>query len=509
VKPVLLLLSLLAAAIVGSADKASGAGLDSIENIVVIYAENRSFDNLYGSYPGANGLSRLTPEAYVQRDRDGSVLKQLPPVWGGLTGSGVSPVVTQAQTEHLPNAPFAIDDPKGFDLPFAVTTRDLWHRFYENQMQIAGGKNNHFVAFADSGALVMGHYASAKLPLWDVAKQYVLADNFFMGAFGGSFLNHFALICACTPTYPNADESPAKGAISAVEADGVTLRAAPDSPKSALDGPPRFVNDGNLTPDFYAVNTMQPPYQPSANAPAPDGDPAYADPTKPTTLPPQTEQTIGDLLSAKGVSWAWYAGAWQAALDGKNTVPVPNFQYHHQPFNYFANFAPGTAARAQHLRDGGLGGSEFIKATDDGTLPQVVFYKPQGNLNEHPGYADVLDGDQHIADLVVHLQKSPQWAHMVVVITYDENGGFWDHVTPPKGDRWGPGTRIPALIVSPFVKRGVVDHSLYDTTSILLLITKRFALPMLPGLQRRMAAIAASNNRPLGDLTNALDLPAQ
>ena len=505
-KPPILILRMLALAITGLAPTASAAGIESIQNIVVIYAENRSFDNLYGSFPGANGLSGITPEAYTQRDRDGSVLKELPPIWGGLTAKGAEPGVTQAPTEHLANAPFAIDDPKGFNLPLGVTTRDLWHRFYENQMQIDGGKNDRFAAYADSGALVMGHYASAKLPLWDFARQYVLADNFFMGAFGGSFFNHFALICACAPTYPNADQSPAKGSISAVAADGVTLKPAADMPKSAIEGPPKFVNDGSLTPDFYAVNTMQPPYQPSANAPAPGGNPAYADPAKPTTLPPQTERTIGDLLSAKGVSWAWYAGAWQATLDGKNAAPVPNFQYHHQPFNYFADMAPGTTARAEHMRDGGLGGSEFIKAIDGGGLPQVAFYKPQGNLNEHPGYTDVLDGDRHIADLVGHLQKSPQWAHMVVVITYDENGGFWDHVAPPKGDRWGPGTRIPALIVSPLAKQGLVDHTLYDTTSILSLITKRFALPILPGLARRNAAVAANGGPPLGDLTNALDL---
>jgi acid phosphatase len=506
VKPFILIVTMLASTIAGLAQTASGAGIESIENIVVIYAENRSFDNLYGSFPGVNGLSGVTPEEYTQRDRDGSVLKELPPIWGGLTAKGAEPAVTQAQTEHLANAPFAIDDPKGFNLPLGVTTRDLWHRFYQNQMQIHGGRNDRFAAYADSGGLVMGHYTSAKLPMWDLARQYVLADNFFMGAFGGSFFNHFALICACAPTYPNADQSPAKGSISAVEADGVALKPAADMPKSAIEGPPKFVNDGNLTPDFYAVNTMQPPYQPSANGPARGGNPAYADPAKPTTLPPQTEQTIGDLLSAKGASWAWYAGAWQAALDGKNADRVPNFQYHHQPFNYFADLAPGTPARAEHLRDGGLGGSEFIKAIDGGTLPQVAFYKPQGNLNEHPGYTDVLDGDRHIADLVGHLQKSPQWGHMVVVITYDENGGFWDHVAPPKGDRWGPGTRIPALIVSPFAKQRLVDHTLYDTTSILSLITRRFALPTLPGLARRNAAVAANGGPPLGDLTNALDL---
>ncbi|HEY2756681.1 MAG TPA: acid phosphatase, partial [Pseudolabrys sp.] len=220
----------------------------------------------------------------------------------------------------------------------------------------------------------------------------------------------------------------------------------------------------------------------------------------------QTEKTIGDLLSDKGVSWAWYAGAWQATLDGDRSKPVPNFQFHHQPFNYFVNYAPGTDARAQHLKDGGMNGSDFIEAIDGGKLPQVTFYKPQGNLNEHAGYADVMSGDQHIADVVAHLEKSPQWGHMLVLITYDENGGFFDHVAPPKGDRWGPGSRIPAFIVSPFAKKGFVDHTEYDTTSVLRFITRRFDLPVLPGLTARDAALKANGQPPLGDLTAALEL---
>jgi phospholipase C len=487
--------------------QAQGGGLDAIQTVVVIYAENRSFDNLYGNFPGANGLQNVRPERTVQLDRDGTPLKELPPVWDGLTGKGITPPITQAQTEHLPNKPFEIDDPQGFNLPMSVMTRDLWHRFYENQMQIDGGKNDKFVAFADSGGLVMGHYDGSKLPLWKLAQKYTLADNFFMGHFGGSFSNHFELVCACTPYYPNADESPAKGMISVVEPDGVTLKLADNSPKSALDGIPKFVNSSNLSPDFYAINTMQPPYQPSANKPAPEGDPRFADPEKPSTLPPQHEITIGDLLSLKDVSWAWYAGAWQAALDGKGGRPVPNFQFHHQPFNYFANYAPGTKAREEHIRDGGMNGAEFIKDIDAGKLPQVTFYKPQGNLNEHAGYADVMDGDRHIADVVAHLEKSPQWPHMLVIVTYDENGGFWDHVAPPKADRWGPGTRIPAIFISPYARKGYVDHTQYDTTSILRFITRRFELPTLHGLVVRNDALRAHGEAPMGDLTAALDLP--
>jgi acid phosphatase len=498
------LLALLAAGL-PAVVTAQAQGINAIETVVVIYAENRSFDNLYGSFPGANGLQNVTPESFTQIDRDGSEFKELPPIWDGLTAKGVMPPVTQAQTEHLPNKPFAIDDPDGFNTPLGVVTHDLWHRFYQNQMQIDGGKNDRFVAYADSGALVMGHYDGSKLPLWNIATQYTLADNFFMGAFGGSFFNHIWLVCACAPIYPDADKSPAKGHIAVVDADKVTLTLADNSPKSAMDGVPKFVEDGDITPDFYAVNTMQPPYQPSKNKPAKDGDAAYADPDAPTTLPPQHEKTIGDLLSAKGVSWAWYAGAWQATLDGKNKTPVPNFQFHHQPFNYFASFAPGTDARAQHLKDGGMNGAGFIAAVDAGKLPQVTLYKPQGNLNEHAGYADALSGDAHIADVIAHLEKSKQWPHMLVIVTYDENGGLWDHVAPPKADRWGPGSRVPALIVSPFAKKGFVDHTPYDTTSILRFITRRFDLQTLPGIAARDAALRSNGQPAMGDLTGALE----
>jgi phospholipase C len=490
-----------------AADKPKG--IDAIDTVVVIYAENRSFDNLYGRFPGANGLAEAK-NAAPQIDRNGKALGELPPVWKGLTGEGVTPVISEADTKgrRLPNAPFAIDDPEGFNLPLKVATRDLVHKFYQNQMQIDGGKNDGFVAYGDSGALVMGHYDGSKLPLWKIAQKYTLADNFFMGAFGGSFLNHFWLICACTPVYPDADKGSAKDKIAALDADGVSLKLAPDSPVSALDGPPKFVNDGSLTPDFHAINTMQPAYQPSANPLAPGDNSAF--PSSPKTLPPQSEETIGDLLNKKDVSWAWYAGGWAAALKlgAKACYTDPlNFQCHHQPFNYFADMAPGTDARAKHLLDGGLKGAAFIQAIDRGKLPQVTFYKPQGELNEHPGYADVVSGDDHLVELVRHIEKSPQFAHMLVVITYDENGGFWDHAAPPKGDRWGPGTRIPAIIISPYAKKGAVDKTFYDTTSILRFITKRFDLPELPGLKSRADALVANGNAAPGDLTNALNLP--
>ena len=461
-------------------------GLAGVEHILVIYAENRSFDHLYGLFPGANGLANATPSQYMQVDRDGQILATLPAVWNGKTASPDFPT-------DLPNKPFRIDAPP-ISRPLSVPTRDLVHRFYQNVEQINGGRNDRFVAASDAGGLAMGYYDGSTLPLWQWAKDYVLADNFFMGAFGGSYLNHFWLVCACTP-----EDRDAPAAMRAQLDERGWLRTRAGSPPSVLSGPPVFL-DGEITPDGYSVNTAQPPWQPSRVPPARGGDSRGTDP-KHHTLPPQSQKTIGDTLTAKGVTWAWYAGAWNAALQDGMQAPeaprrviatnvngAPYFAPHHQPFNYFARFAPGTADRERHLKDY----AELVAAIEQGTLPQVAFYKPQGTLNQHPGYTDVLSGDIHIAELVSLIKASPLWASTAIIITYDENGGFWDHVAPPAGDRWGPGTRIPTLIISPRARRGFVDHTLYDTTSIIKLITRRFGLEPLPGVRPGAGDLSAA-----------------
>ncbi len=501
----------------------TGTSLDAklkahVKNVVVIYLENRSFNNLFANFPGtAAPLSAAAPAAYLQRDRDGSVLPALPKIWGGMVPNtqdigGKKYAIKEDDIKGLPNAPFKLVDTAGQPLPEAVITRDLWHLFYQNQMQINGGTNDGFAAWGNTGGMVMGYYSETdkNLGLWKIAQQYTLCDNFFMAAFGGSYLNHQFLISGRTPEYFNAPQTAARKKIAVLD-DGPTgfrLSVTKTSPASAMDGHPDFVNNGAITPDGYAVNTMAPPYQPSYIRPAPGGDKELANPDDASTLPPQSYDTIGDLLSAKKISWAWYGGAWQAALDARGGGEKPNFQYHHQPFNYFKQFAPGTAARAEHLRDGGMGDSpisnKFLADAIAGKLPAVSFYKPQGNLNLHAGYSDIESGDAHITNVIEHLKKSPQWKDMVIVVTFDENGGWWDHVAPPAGDRWGPGSRIPAIVISPYAKKGQVDHSFYDTTSILRFITRLHGLPLLQGLQTRNAAFAARKALPPGDLTGAL-----
>ena len=495
---------------------------EQVKTIVVIYAENRSFNNLFANFPGVEKpLSALTPADYQQRDRDGSLLQTLPPAWGGILQVGPQTVdgVTYEQgvqfQENLPNAPFALKGPNHEDLPLSLVTRDLWHVFYQNQMQINGGKNDQFVAWADSGGLPMGYYAQSQysLRLWDVAREFVLCDNFFQGAFGGSFLNHQYLISATAPVYPDAATSVAKPQMATLQGDdptGTRLKPLEKTPESAMSGAPQF-GPSALTPDGFAVNTMAPPYWPTwiRDPERPD----YSKPDLPSVLVPQSHEHIGDKLSKKNIDWAWYAGAWQATLDqykDSGGIPkIPNFQYHHQPFNYFTQQGPeNPAERSKRLRDGGLGDeastNRFLADAEAGKLPAVSFYKPQGNLNLHAGYADVASGDRHLDRALKVLRNSPQWENMVVVLTVDENGGWWDHVAPPKGDRWGPGTRIPALVVSPFARKGTVDHTVYDTASILRLITRVHQLEVLDGLKQRDDAMKARGQTPMGDLTNAL-----
>src|SRR5207302_5970338 len=180
--------------------------------------------------------------------------------------------------------------------------------------------------------------------------------------------------------------------------------------------------------------------------------------------------TIGDRLSASGVSWAWYAGGWSDALAGH---PGPLFQFNHQPFAYFANYAVGTPGQRAHLKDE----RDLVRAVRRNALPAVSFYKPIGSDTEHPGYANVLDGERHVAGIVDAIMASPAWKSTAIVVTYDENGGFLDHVPPPFLDSRGPGTRVPTMVLSPFAQRDFLDHTPYDTTLIHSLFEHPFHPP--------------------------------
>jgi phospholipase C len=408
--------------------------LSSINHVVVIYLENRSFDNLYGQFPGADGLASAANDR-PQVDESGVPYRTLPQAAG--TPFPVS----------LPNTPFDI----GRYVAPSAPTRDLVHRFYHEQAQIDGGRMDRFVVVSDALGLTMGYYRTEELPLAALAKDFTLCDRFFHSAFGGSFLNHQWLIAARTPEF----------------------RSAPPSMRAVVAPSGAVTSDGAVTPDGYVVNTAYSMQRPHGTAPSDE------------LMPPLTYQTIADRLDEKGISWAWYAGGWDAANAGH---PNDDFQFHHQPFAYFARFAEGTAARREHLRDE----TAFVTAARAGALPAVSFVKPSGFDNEHPGYTDAIRGERHVVELIDDIRNGPNWHDTVIIVTYDENGGFWDHVAPPAGDRWGPGTRVATIIISPFARRHFVDHTQYETVSILALIEHRWGLAPLGARDARAAPLTGA-----------------
>jgi phospholipase C len=423
-------------------------GLERVGHVIVLFLENRSFDHLYGLFPGAEGIQDAG-FASIQVNAEGRQFATLPAVINTYTRpTGID----SRFAVGLPNGPFRADRYVSLE----ERTSDPVHRFYQEQEQIDGGKMDRFVAVSDTGALPMGYFDGRTLPLFRLAREFTLADRFFHAAFGGALLNHFWLICACTPRYDNA----------------------PDNLVAQLDANGQMIKDGAVTPDGYAVNTIDPIAMP--HSPGNTDDRQF--------LPLQTMPTIGRRLTDAGVSWAWYSGGFADAAAGH---PDPTFIYHHQPFAYFADYAEGTPGQAEHLKDE----RDMLRAIRDRTLPAVSFYKPVGADDEHPGYASLVRGDYHAASIIYEIQNSFIWDDAVIIVTYAENGGIWDHVAPPRIDRWGPGTRVPTIIVSPFAKRHFIDHTTYDTTSILKLIEERWDLTPLGDRDAHAA-----------DLTNALNL---
>ena len=509
--------------------------LHAIHHFVVIYEENHSFDNLYGGWEGVNGLQSAGARATQVNQagvpytclRQDDVNLASPPLPATCTDTTTGTAFTSA----FPNAPFQIDTYipptavtcppalKAFSFPNGLLngdplalpggcTRDIVHRFYQEIFQLDNGKQDRYVTGSDAIGLVMGHYDTKSLPIYKYLHQpghprYAILDDFFQAAFGGSFLNHQWLIAAATPTYAGAPDT----LHTILDANGFPNASYP------LYKPATPVRDGALTVACpspiaglacgdFAVNTTQPAFQPSGLFGA--------------KLPPQTNPTIGDRLSEKHIGWAWYSGGWSNA-NGDTTQPgwtngtgpkcshpdvdpgvaayphCPNnlFQYHHQPFNYYANFSTATdegkTNRNAHLKDE----AEFLQLAQSSTaackLKTVSFLKPIGQENEHPGYASEPKGSDHLVSLIQAIERSKCAADTMVVVTYDEFGGQWDHVPPPgqggtpgPHDQWGPGTRVPALVISPYLPASfVVDHSEHDTTSILATLEHRYKLAPL------------------------------
>ncbi len=442
-----------------------------IDHIIVIFQENRSFDHYFGAYRSATGaaVDGLLDEHGRVHERFSGLQKNAAGV--PYTSLPLPYRIPGFATAQLPNRPFHLGAyiPANANVPW-----DPLHHFFRMFAQIDGGKMDRFVALAGGGqhafaspdrtldsvdamladstpsGAVLGYYTRDDLPGYHrLADEYVLFDRFFQAMSGGSTGNALYLVAGRSAQWAMPPPNKVGSLVPPVfdrpyDARGVLVNDVPP-----VNGPTEtFMGSIELCP---------PPEQ-------------------------QSFPNIGDRLDAAGLDWAWYNEGWNAvkpwalktafgAGDGSVVVDTPEIYLpHHNPFQYFPSWFDNV--RAGRMRDS----DDFLEDVAADRLPSVSFLKATGSRDEHPANSAAEWGERWVLGLLEALGRSAAWERSLVVITYDEGGGFWDHAPPPRPDAYGCGTRVPALLVSPWARRGYVDHRVADTTSILALIAARFGL---------------------------------
>ena len=351
-----------------------------IEHLMVIMQENHTFDNYFGTFPGANG-----PPAGTCVPKDPAV----------PNGPCVPPT-------HLASH----------------RTEDLHHGRRVAARAFNDGKMDGFVMAQDErnlpGEVAMGYYDGSDLPFyWNLATDYVLADRFFSSEWGGSLANHMYWVAG---------------------------RGANGVPPNGFSSP-----------------------------------------------------TIFDRLEEAGVSWKFYVQNYDPRINFRDVDPEnpKASQTVWVPLLNFPRFLDDPVRNSKIVDI-----SEYYEDLANGTLPAVAFMAPSGASEHPPG--DVTNGQVYATSLITALMRSPSWWNSLFIVTWDDWGGWYDHVAPPAVDSDGYGFRVPALFVSPYARPALIDSTVYDYTSILRFIEENW------GVEPLTARDASANS-----IAGALDLTAE
>jgi len=365
-----------------------------IKHVVIIVKENRSFDQLFGRFPGADG-------ARTASDRGRAI------------------PLTQA-VMRMPG--------------------ELPHHYTDALSDWDGGRMDGFDRGALSRAYAFSQMRPEQIPnYWRWARDFVLSDRFFSSAQGPSFPNHLFTIAA--------------------QSAGVH-----DVPwNTAARGP--ATSWGCDAPPTERVTVS-----------LPDGDRSRVAPC--FDIP-----TEGDLLSAAGVDWAAYA----AGSDQRG--------YIWSAFDAVRHIRD-TPAWHQHIRPV----DDLIDDIARDRLPAVTWVTPTFDSSDHPeGGTNLCTGENWSTRVIDAVMRSPEWADTAVFLTWDDWGGFYDHVPPPQVDGFGFGFRVPLLVISPYARTGVVDHRLGEFSSILRFVEDNW------GIRERLTA----RDRDASDLSYDFDFRQQ
>jgi phospholipase C len=535
-----------------------------IEHLIVIVGENVSFDNLFATYepPEGETISNLLSRGIVDRDgKPGPKFAEAQQREARQTGSyAVTPTATDAYrtlpqpgttyAKGLPSyaldARFPADLPNG---PYRITryapyespVGDPIHRFFQMWQQVDGGKSDLFTWVAmtsgegsrkrddsststNQGGVAMGFYsmASGDAPYFrELARTYAIADNYHQPVMGGTGANFLALSTghagvyldngkpAAPPANQIEDPEPRPDTSNWYKNSGYrsgSYVACADASQPGVKAirdylaslPYKPFNDGNCAPgSYYLVNNYGTGYS-FDGTPQPLGASHYV-------LPPQVAPNIGTALAAKGVTWKWYSG-------GRTDSGINKDLY----CNICDPLTHSTAVMTGALKANLQGLDAFYRDLgDEKTFPAVSFVIPPNPDSGHPAYSTVYALEQFVKEIIAKVQARPDvWRKTAILITTDEGGGSYDSGYIQILDFFGDGTRIPLIAVSPFAKKGRVDHTYYDHVSVLKFIERNWKVPPLSERSRDNLPNPVANpanryvpaNRPaIGDLMNLFD----
>jgi acid phosphatase len=504
-----------------------------IEHLIVVIGENISFDNLFGTYRPKSGgrVHNLLSQGIVNRDgtpgpnfpqaaqrraevRDNyEVTPHISGAYGELPRPGTTYAIGQPRNvadrrfpELLPNGPFQITKFVDYTAPVG----DPIHRFFQMWQQVDGGKRDLFVWVAETsgegsqnredpasgtnqGAVAMGFYNMATGDasyFRQLADGYALSDNHHQPVMGGTGANFQAMVTGHAIAYwkdgalaePPANQienpNPRPGtnnwyAQSGYSSGSYTKCSDANEPgiKAIRDylasSPYATFNDGNCQPNaYYLVNNYNAGFT-SAGEPAPLGPKIFR-------VPPQAQPTIVEALAAKGVSWKWYSGGRNAGGITRQYCGVCD------PLTYSSAIMTGPLKA--NLQDHA---ALFRDIDDIDAMPGVAFVIPPNAESGHPAVSTVSRYEEFLRKLIDKVQSNPAlWAKTAILVTVDEGGGYWDSGAIQILDAFGDGTRIPLIAVSPFARKGMVDHTYTDHVSILKFIEANWRLAPLSARSR-------------------------
>lgn len=403
-----------------------------IKHVVIVIQENRSFDNLFATFPGADGTTTGKAAAIPASDDCKVPLTKpttVPLTKVDLIGHGFPPSYgyrVPTDINHMYS---------GFQADWDHSAMDGFDREGLGATGTDGPACTYPYQYVDPNDIA---------PYWDMAKGYVLADHTFQVQGSGSFTAHQELI------------------------DGATKLS---DTEALIDTPSYFPwgCDGRRSGKGKLVTAIIKP----GGKVYPLGGP----------FPCFTYTTIRDLLDAKDVSWKFYAIAvkkWEKKDPGRGDTP-----------GIWSAFDAIKAVRysSEWKTNVTRTNLEFFTDVSNHDLPAVAWITPNTPNSDHPG-DDSDTGPSWVASIVNAVGKSSYWDSTAIVVVWDDWGGLYDHVAPPKPRDWeaGPGMRVPMLIVSPYVKPHV-DHTLYQFGSILRFIEENWGLGNLGRNDARAASI--------------------